>query len=570
MNYTREKHAQVLIALLKSYGVRYVIASPGNTNTAFVGSIQSDSFFTVYSAVDERSAAYMACGLSAETGEPVVISCTGATASRNYMPGLTEAFYRKLPVIAITSSQPISKNGHLSAQFIDRSQIPNDVAKVSVCLPIVKDSDDLWDCEIKINKALTASYTNGGGPVHINLPTSFSTPFDVKNLPVARHIKTNELGSKFPPLNGKVAVFIGSHRQWTESETEIIDAFCEFNDAVVFCDHTSGYRGKYRLLYALASGQETHDFSLSRPDVLIHIGEISGDYFNLGISSTTEVWRVSLDGEIRDTFGKLTNVFKMSECDFFREYSKVKDVNKKGYFDVCSAYLKELNNKLPVVPFSNIWVASQLSKIIPKNSVIHFGILNSLRSWNFFELPDSVRSECNVGGFGIDGSLSSLIGASLAQPERLYFMVLGDLSFFYDMNALGNRHVGRNIRVLIINNGKGTEFRQYNHHASYFGESADEYIAAAGHFGDKSKTLVKGYAQSLGFDYISAVNKQEFKDEYLKFSSPNISNNPIVFEVFTDSEDESNALEKMLNIEQNTKLKAKRKVKSVLKKLLKH
>lgn len=98
-NYTSEKHVQILIALLKEHKIRYVIVSPGTTNLNFVASIQSDPFFTLYSSVDERSAAYMACGLAAETGEPVALSCTGATASRNYLPGLTEAYYRQLPVI---------------------------------------------------------------------------------------------------------------------------------------------------------------------------------------------------------------------------------------------------------------------------------------------------------------------------------------------------------------------------------------------------------------------------------------------------------------------------------------
>ena len=101
--YTSERNVQIVIALLKAHGIKRVIASPGTTNMTFIGSIQNDSWFEIYSSVDERSAAYLACGLAAETGEPVVISCTGATASRNYMPGLTEAYYRKLPVLAITS-----------------------------------------------------------------------------------------------------------------------------------------------------------------------------------------------------------------------------------------------------------------------------------------------------------------------------------------------------------------------------------------------------------------------------------------------------------------------------------
>lgn len=139
---------------MKQHGVRHVVASPGTTNTAFVGSIQSDPFFKIYSSVDERSAAYIACGISAEIEEPVAITCTGATASRNYISGMTEAYYRKLPVIAITSTQGVNKVSHNIAQVIDRSSIQNDIAKISVDLPIVKDSDDQWACEIEINKAL--------------------------------------------------------------------------------------------------------------------------------------------------------------------------------------------------------------------------------------------------------------------------------------------------------------------------------------------------------------------------------------------------------------------------------
>jgi 2-succinyl-5-enolpyruvyl-6-hydroxy-3-cyclohexene-1-carboxylate synthase len=102
-HYTDEENAQIIIALLKAHGIRKIVASPGTTNIPITGSVQNDPYFEVYSAADERSAAYLACGLTYESGEPVVLSCTGATASRNYLPGLTEAWYRKLPVIAITS-----------------------------------------------------------------------------------------------------------------------------------------------------------------------------------------------------------------------------------------------------------------------------------------------------------------------------------------------------------------------------------------------------------------------------------------------------------------------------------
>lgn len=123
-HYTDEVNVEILIALMKHHGVRRIVVSPGTTNITFVASLQQDSFFQLFSAADERSAAYIACGLAAETGEPVALSCTGATASRNYLPGLTEAFYRKLPVLAVTSTQHPGRVGHHIAQVIDRGMPP--------------------------------------------------------------------------------------------------------------------------------------------------------------------------------------------------------------------------------------------------------------------------------------------------------------------------------------------------------------------------------------------------------------------------------------------------------------
>lgn len=170
--YTSERNVQIVLSLLKANGIRKIIASPGATNFTFVGSVQNDPFFEVYSAVDERSAAYMACGMAAESGEAVALSCTGATASRNYYPGLTEAFYRKLPVLAITSHQGTDRIGQLIPQNIDRRILPNDIARLSVELPVVKDCRDEDYVVMEVNKAMLELRRNGGGPVHINLITT--------------------------------------------------------------------------------------------------------------------------------------------------------------------------------------------------------------------------------------------------------------------------------------------------------------------------------------------------------------------------------------------------------------
>ena len=180
--YTNERNVQIIIALLKAHGIHRVIASPGTTNMTFVVSIENDPWFQIWSSVDERSAAYLACGMAAETGEPVAISCTGATASRNYMPGLTEAYYRKLPVLAITSTRGNHKLGHLIDQQIDRRNIPNDIAMESVTIPMVKGKEDERYCEIEANKAILALNLNGGGPAHINMYTNYMTSLSKKYL----------------------------------------------------------------------------------------------------------------------------------------------------------------------------------------------------------------------------------------------------------------------------------------------------------------------------------------------------------------------------------------------------
>ena len=550
-HYSAERNVQIVISLLKANGIRKVIASPGVTNIPFVGSIQNDPFFEVYSCVDERSAAYMACGLSEESGEPVVISCTGATASRNYMPGLTEAYYRKIPVIALTSSRPISKIGHLHPQVTDRTCPPSDVAIQSFVLNAVKSEEDEWDCMIKVNKAISLLTREGGGPVHLNLVSSYSEDFSVKEIKPARVIKRITIRDEFPPLpKGKIAVFIGSHKKWTKEATDSLDRFCEAHNAIVLYDHTSNYTGKYGIACSVTSMQKSEKRLEFAPDLCIHIGEVSGGWLNF--LKRNKVWRVSCDGKFKDFSTKLRFVFDMSEQEFFEAYSH-SSTKQTDYYEMCKKQedqIRELALKADI-PFSNIWMAMQLAPKLPINSVLHLGIFNSLRAWNFFEIDSSIRVYSNVGGFGIDGNMSTLIGASLAHKDKLYIGIFGDLSFFYDINSLGNRNVGNNIRILLVNNGKGTEFRNYENPGAKFGDLADKYIAAGGHNGNKSQKLVKHFAEDLGYDYLCASNKDEFLSVYEKFLSPDISQS-VIFEVFTNSDEESEALRIMRNLMEPT------------------
>ena len=438
---TSERNIQIVLYQLKAHGINRVIASPGSTDIAIVSSMQHDPFFEMYSSIDERSACYMACGMAAETGKPVVIICTGATSSRNYFPGLAEAYYRHLPVLAITCCRSNSNVGHYINQVTDRSEPPKDTIHISVYAQRIQSIEDEWDCNIKINKAILGLSYNGGGPCHINLETVYSKDFSVKEIKPSKTINRYRLGDDLPSIpKGKIGIFVGNYSKWSDELLNVVDRFCEWYNAVVFFDHSSNYTGKYGVLFPLIANQcdgTSGDFDI---DLMIHIG-----YVSAVTCKGRNVWRVNADGEIRDPFRRLTNVFQMTELEFFSSYTCNNDLYKEN-----------------------------------------------------------------------------------TSPPTLYLEYVNQYT---------------NIRIMVINNGLGQEFKNYSSFDAIFGEDTDTYIAAKGHFNGRTTPVIECYAECLGFEYLAASNKDEFNAQYSKFVSPEKKNKPILFEVFTETEDESLALE---------------------------
>ena len=539
---TDERNAQILIQVLKAHGIKKVIASPGTTNACLVSSMQSDPFFEIYSAPEERSGAYMACGMAAESGEPVVLSCTGATASRNYMPALTEAFYRKLPILTVTSSRRNAYIGHNCDQVTDRTVLPNDVAKISVQMPIVLDDVSEWNCTINANKAVLELYHRGGGSAHINLETTYSKK-KVTDIQPVRIIRRFMKFDELPNITTqRVCIFVGAHVEMDDKLERAISEFCKKYNGIVLCDHTSNYRGEYRAFCNIVANQYYWKSTIQNVELMVHIGDISSSDYKI---QAKEVWRVNPDGEIRDTFQKLYNVFEMKEVEFFEYYNKKKkDYSNNELLIAYHQEEKEILSRMPELPFSNIWIASVTAKKLPADSVLHLGIRNSLRSWNYFDTQETVTGYSNTGGFGIDGSLSTVIGAALCHPDRLYYCVLGDLAFFYDMNALGNRHVPSNIRILVVNNGLGFEMKfpaSWGYSiANAIGVSEDNYVCAAGHY--SSPDLIKSYVYGLGFEYLKVSTKDQYFDCLPKIVSNEKQDRTLVVEIVVNSENEDAAL----------------------------
>ena len=302
----------------------------------------------------------------------------------------------------------------------------------------MKDESDARFCEIELNKAFAAmSLKNGGGPVHINLESRYSLNFGVRQLPLARRIPTFTADDTLPEIEAvRIGIFVGAHGRWNGRLADAVDAFCKKYNAVVLCDHTSNYKGEYGVIYPVVAGQQNYRSKVADVDLLIHIGSVSGDYYAPMAIRAGKVWRVNPDGNLSDLFHRLYAVFQMDEERFFEYYgSPVAKAppSKEKLYETAQIEKKAVINAIPELPFSIHYCSQKLSQVLPNNSVLHLAILSSLRSMNMFDIDKSITSYSNTGGFGIDGALSTLLGSSLASPEKVHFFMVGDLAFFYDI-----------------------------------------------------------------------------------------------------------------------------------------
>lgn len=539
--YTIQENVRVVIALLKQYNIRHIVVSPGGTNIPISQAVQTDSFFKCYSIPDERSAMYFAIGLHLQTGEIIATSCTSAQATRNYVPGLTEAFYKHTPILAITTSKLERFQYQDYMQAPDQCSLPKDAVKRTFDLPPITDENTRLQCYHNAKEAILETTHRSCGPVQLNIRIvdAQQGKFENVELPTIRTLKRYMAWEEWPQselLGKKILVVVGEHRPFTKRQQLALDAFCECYNAVVYVNHLSNYSGRYSIQANLLVS--CGGFSQLKPDLLITVGGQTGDYSIYGALcglGNAEHWRVAEDGAVVDTYGYLTKIFECPDFYFFEQMTQ-KVICEHTYFETWKTLNDTMNYDVDV-PLSNIFVAQQYYKHIPKNSIMNFAILNSLRSWSYFPLDATTQCYANVSAFGIDGCNSMLIGESM-NTEALSFIVTGDLAFFYDMNALGIRHIKNNVRILLINNGGGAEFKIMTRNWKV-GVNVDDFIAANGHNGN-----AKGWAENCGFTYLSASSKEDVNAYCKQFVSA--SERPILLEVFTQEDDETVAMENLL------------------------
>lgn len=278
--YSNIRSVQILLSLLKEFQIKDVVISPGGSNIPLIHSIETDDFFTCYSVVDERSAAYYAMGVAQQKGKPCACICTSGTAVSNYVPGITEAHYQGVPVLAITADKNPYYQDQLETQKINQKDVFNGLVKKEVDLPLIRDSEDEWLCNRLVNEALLALEHHGSGPVHINIPI-IGNPIEYEclQLPKERKITVPKINKDVwietaqKLQNKKVLVVVGQNLTFSDADINLFNQFFSSFNCVFAVEHLSNLSCNGVVNYYPYT--ETHSTAAMNhliPDIIISIG----------------------------------------------------------------------------------------------------------------------------------------------------------------------------------------------------------------------------------------------------------------------------------------------------------
>lgn len=571
--YSNLKNVQLLIAMLKAKKIKNIVVSPGNSHNAIVRSIEEDGFFKTFNIVDERSAAFFACGLIQELREPVAIMCTSGTATTNYLTGVTEASRRNLPLIVITGDKNPYYLAQQEDQMVDQVNLFKTVIKYSVSLPMIKDWKDEWYCKRILNEAFLEMNHHGTGPIHINVPIeegmlAIGRDFTIEQLPSINIIERldskdhDKIKSKFESLRNKnVMIIYGQDYVIPEHTIKNLERIFENYNCLIETDKLSNLhcKGSIEIARASLDLKISEHFGEYVPDVIITLaGNVAWDgKFSLkGYRDRFEHWIVNSDGKVQDYYKNLTTIFEMTTNEFIENMARYQVDQSNSYYELWNNRNKLF--QMPDFEYSNLYVTKKVMEQLPKESILNLANSSTIRLAEYFDLDESIKVYCNRGVNGIDGCMSTYIGQS-SVTDKLSFLIIGDLTFFYDMNALWNRYVGKNIRIMLVNNGGAALF--------HFNQGLQKYPTLNQNVAAEHFSTAKGWVESQNIKYLSATNKEEFDNNLKEFLSED-SDQAILFEVFTKKEEDARLQKEFFEYNLENKDKMKKELKSAIKKVI--
>ena len=541
-----KKHIQQLAAILLGHGIDDIVISPGSRNGPMTHTFAGSGQFNCRNIVDERSAAYFALGLAQAKQKPVVLVCSSGTATLNYAPAVAEAFYLSIPLIVLTADRPDYWIDQAESQCVRQERIYQDFTKKEVTLPLGESEKELWFAGRQINGCLNLAVSGTPAPVHINIPLE-ELLHDLleEKLP---SVKVIELGETINVLSEfelerlaetfnraeNVLILAGQHAPNPGLENQLSE-LVQKTGALVLKEHLSNlddtrFCSSIDTLMAAILEDKLEDF---RPGLLISFG---GQFVSKSLkqflrkNKPANHWHLSLSNEHFDTYQSLTKVINLDAADFFEQLNEKiasKDKTYQNRWKGKEARVNQLRDEfIRQAEFCDLTVFNQLRMVIPENSAIHLGNSSPVRYALICDPVKSAQYFGNRGTSGIDGPLSTTVGFA-SESEKLNTIILGDLSFFYDSNALWNKYIASNLRVIVINNGGGNIFSLI--------KGPGESPAFQEHFFTENKFKAEVLAKAFELDYFKAENEVELNLALHDFYSPD-QDKAAVLEIFTDAE----------------------------------
>ena len=502
--YSNKESVNILTSLLVAHGVRHAVCCPGSRNAPIVHNLTECPDIMCYPITDERSAGFYALGMSQCLQEPVAVCVTSGTALLNLAPAVAEAYYQHARLVVISADRPLAWIDQQDGQTLPQSDALGRFVRKAVSLPEPHDDESRWYCNRLINEALLEKHA----PVHINVPISEPFfDFCVATLPEERKIELLPADISNQTLSHVCRMFVQSKRPLLIAGQPMNPGY---DEAVCLIGDDESYV----------------------PDLVLYIGgSIVSKRLKRFLRKAKETWIVNATGEVTDTFMNLTRVIQgdaavvEDQIRFLLEQQPHPFVQKWETLLAkvrahAAAYQPVYSEMATVKCFeSQITIHSSLS-------TIHYANSTAIRLANIFA-QHSVY--CNRGVNGIDGSLSTAAGFSCVTDDSV-FCVIGDLSFFYDQNALWNQNLRGNFRILLLNNGKGGIFNLLK--GLEQSPAHDQFVAAEHH------TSAEGICQQNNVKYLKAANMEELQQGISTLLNME-SSRPVLLEVFTDpAEDE--------------------------------
>ncbi len=523
-----------LTALMIEHGIKEVVISPGSRNMPLAETFSNCREFTCHAVTDERSAGFLALGIAQQQASPVAVCVTSGSALLNLASAVSEAYYQQIPLLVISADRPAAWIGQMDGQTLPQMGAFGNLIKHSVSLCEPYDETGKWHNNRMINEALIALSLNQPGPVHINVP--ITEPFfdcSATELPKERVIRLMEGSEKIIFESWEKAkspmIIVG---QLTPKMARQVAPVLARLGAPILCESLSNLGGDSRnvvfhKLFDLTIISAQNREALT-PDLVLYLGgHIISKRLKkwLRALKPQTVWRLSPEGTVADTFQCLTHLIKEQPLPFLTRLESHICSHHHAYNEKWQAYEACTREKITFSDgLSSIKIAYDLCQGIPQGASLVLANSSSVRYAQLASLKEGVDVYCNRGVNGIDGSLSSAVGIAMSDPSRLLFLLIGDLSFFYDMNALWNTTIPKNLRILLINNGCGEIFRTLPGLTDT--ETAREFVMAS------HQTTAQGWVESLPCDYMAVHHFSDYQkglDRMLHHQG-----SPFVLEVFTD------------------------------------